>query len=407
VFLFLRNVKATFIPIVTVPISLLGACLFLKMFGFSINILTLLAIVLAIGLVVDDAIVVLENIQRHIDEGKEPAKAALDGAQEIAPAIVAMTLTLTSVYAPLAFITGAVGQLFIEFAVALAGAVLISGFVALTLSPLMCAHTLKPHKTKFLSTLDMMMESMMLSYENRLKKILHFKKTCGILFLLAFGAIMFFVSVLPHETAPKEDRNLIGVYIPPIPGKDIEITDKQVALIEEKIGTILEVLNSLVFMGDWGGNVVLLLKQKDKRKISAQELVEKIRIPVQSIPSIDAFVWNENTGLPTEGDNFGNGRLSLVVSTTDDYTSLFNSVEKLRREFTSHKLFLGLNHDLKLDTPSYSISLDTNLMSSLNLTARQIAKTVEVFSVVTEVLPFRRMVFCTILHYKEILRHGI
>ena len=138
--MFLRNTQATFIPLVTIPISLLGSFLFLKVFGFSINIMTLLAMVLAIGLVVDDAIVMLENIQRHIEKGLPPLQAALQGSKEIGFAIVAMTLTLTSVYAPLAFIQGPMGDLFIEFAVALAGSVLISGVVALTLSPLMCFH---------------------------------------------------------------------------------------------------------------------------------------------------------------------------------------------------------------------------------------------------------------------------
>src|SRR5690606_13543303 len=143
IFFFLRNLRASIIPIVTIPVSLVGACALMYLFGFSINTLTLLAMVLAIGLVVDDAIVVLENIYRHIEEGVPRMQAAIRGAREIGFAVVAMTLTLVTVYAPLAFATGRTGRLFIEFALTLAGAVLVSGFVALTLTPMMCSVLLR------------------------------------------------------------------------------------------------------------------------------------------------------------------------------------------------------------------------------------------------------------------------
>ncbi len=143
IFFFLRSLRATLIPLVTIPVSLIGAFALMYLFGFTINTLTLLALVLAIGLVVDDAIVMLENIFRHVEQGMPPKEAAIAGAREIGFAIIAMTLTLASVYAPLAFAQGRIGRLFIEFALALAGAVLVSGFVALTLSPMMCSLLLR------------------------------------------------------------------------------------------------------------------------------------------------------------------------------------------------------------------------------------------------------------------------
>ena len=143
IFFFLRSVRASLIPIVTIPVSLIGAFGIMFLFGFSINTLTLLAMVLAIGLVVDDAIVVLENIYRHIEEGKSRLEASFIGIREIAFPVIAMTLTLVAVYAPLAFATGRTGRLFIEFALTLAGAVLVSGFVALTLTPMMCSTLLR------------------------------------------------------------------------------------------------------------------------------------------------------------------------------------------------------------------------------------------------------------------------
>src|SRR5204862_4349408 len=147
IFLFLRNLRATLIPLVTIPVSLVGAFTFMYLFGFSVNTLTLLAMVLAIGLVVDDSIVVLENIHRHVEDGMSRLDAALLGAREIAFAVIAMTITLAAVYAPLSFQTGRTGRLFIEFALALSAAVLVSGFVALTLSPMMCSKLLR-HETR-------------------------------------------------------------------------------------------------------------------------------------------------------------------------------------------------------------------------------------------------------------------
>ena len=150
VFVFLRTLRASIIPLVTIPVSLIGAFALMALAGFTINTLTLLALVLAIGLVVDDAIVVLENIFRHIEEGLTPFQAALKGVREISFAVVAMTLTLAAVFAPLAFTPGRTGRLFAEFALTLAGAVIVSGFVALTLTPMMCSkllrHNPKPNR---------------------------------------------------------------------------------------------------------------------------------------------------------------------------------------------------------------------------------------------------------------------
>src|SRR3546814_5188357 len=148
IYFFLHTIRATIIPLVTIPVSLIGACVFMYALGFSINSLTLLSMVLAIGLVVDDAIVVLENIHRHIENGMKPVRAAIVGINEISGAVVAMTLTLAAVYAPVAFSAGRTGKLFTEFALTLAGAVLVSGTVALTLSPMMCSKLMRAHETQ-------------------------------------------------------------------------------------------------------------------------------------------------------------------------------------------------------------------------------------------------------------------
>src|SRR5690606_35359549 len=178
IFLFLGNLRSTLIPVVTIPLSLIGVMIMLLALGYSINLLTLLALVLAIGLVVDDAIVVVENIYRHIEEGMTPFDAALRGAREIAGPVVAMTITRAAVYAPIGFVTGITGALFREFAFTLAGAVIVSGVIALTLTPMMCSKLLKPHSAegqgRFAKFLDRLFDGLRLRYERRLHGALNF-----------------------------------------------------------------------------------------------------------------------------------------------------------------------------------------------------------------------------------------
>lgn len=379
VFLFLRNIKATIIPLITIPISLVGSFLFLKIFGCSINIMTLLAMVLAVGFVVDDAIVVLENIQRHIDEGLSSLEAALKGSKEIGFAIIAMTLTLTSVYAPLTFITGTIGQLFTEFAVALAGSVLISGVVALTLSPLMCAKLLRKNQLHLWPKIDEALDNFTYYYSHLLSKALFYKKSCVCLILGTFGLIIMFTQIIPSETAPKEDRSLIGIYVPTIPGENINTMWQKVQLIENIVKSILEAQHNLVFIGDWGGNVMLPLKPQSLRNRSAQEVVDSIKPFVSKIPSLDVHPWNWDSGLPGVADSMSGGELSLVISTTESYSNLFKIVEAIRKSLDQQNLFQSVVHDLKLDTVSFRINVDTNEMAHLNLTYKQIAKTIEIF----------------------------
>ncbi len=379
VFLFLRNLKATIIPLIAIPISLMGSFLFLKMFGFSINIMTLLAMILAIGLVVDDAMVILENIQRHIEEGLSPLAASIKGSKEIGFAIVAMTLTLTSVYAPLAFISGVNGQLFIEFAVALSGSVLISGLVALSLSPLMCERILRHNAKPLWPQVDCFLERVIQSYQKLLKSFLFQKKISCLLLFISFLSIAFLVKTLPTETAPKEDRNLIGVYIPPIPGKNLDAMEQSVSLVEHEVQSISESAHRLVFMGEWGANVVLPLKPQHLRKHSAQEIIDTVRPALATIPSLDVHPWSEDSGLPGIENGTENDTLSLVLSTTENYTQLFKVAEKIRKQVEAQKRFDKISHNLKLDTPGYEINLDTNQMARLNISSAQIAKTIEVF----------------------------
>ncbi|WP_419420086.1 efflux RND transporter permease subunit [Legionella sp. D16C41] len=379
VFLFLRNLRATIIPLITIPISLLGSLIFLKLFGFSINLMTLLAMVLAIGLVVDDAIIALENIWRHIEEGLEPIQAALKGAQEIGFAIIAMTFTLASVYMPIAFIEGLLGQLFIEFAVALAGSVIISGIVALTLTPLMCAKLIKKNNNHWLPQIDTFLTHLGQKYTSLLNWFLKRNYLSVLAACLFIICSVVFYNLLPSETAPREDRGLIGVYVPPVAGEAIDDLDKKVNSIEQKTNSLSEASNKLTFIGDWGASVILPLKQHAERHRSAEQIRSELKPKFSQFPSIDPMVWSWDTGLPGN-DNAGSGsELTLVISTPDSYRQLFASLEKLKKYLDSSKYFESSSYDLRLDSLGYQIDLDNNAIAKLGLSAAQIAKTIEVF----------------------------
>lgn len=347
VFVFLRSFRATLIPLVTIPISLVGSIILLKIFGFSINTITLLAMVLAIGLVVDDA-------------------------------IVAMTLTLASVYAPIAFIQGAVGQLFIEFAVALAGSVFISGVVALTLSPLMCGKILRPKTNRLFPKIDHYLAMLEIFYEKALAQSLRWPK---LVFTVAGGAFismpLLFIH-LPSEIAPKEDRGMIGVFLPPIPGKDVRAFEPYIQEIEAKVKDIPEAKGYLAFMGEWGANVVVSLKPHEERAISAETLVNHIRPQMEVLPSVDAYTWSWESGLPGLDDAVNGMELTLAISTIGSYRHLFDTVDALRKTLDKKKIFESVRHDLSLDTPGYSIALDSNSVSRLGLSSFQISKMIEV-----------------------------
>ena len=251
VFLFLRNVRATLIPVVTIPASLLGAFAIMYMLGFTINTLTLLAMVLAIGLVVDDAIVVLENIYRHIEEGMLPMAAAFQGSKEIGFAVIAMTLTLAAVYAPIGFMSRTTGRLFTEFAWALAGAVIVSGFVALTLSPMMCSRMLTQHAShgRLYNFVERLLVGLTNGYRSALRKTLKVRPLVLVLGAI-FAASIFVFKTLKPELSPVEDRGtVISFFIGP-EGATLNFMDKYARRYEEMFAKVPEAEAFFVVAGN-------------------------------------------------------------------------------------------------------------------------------------------------------------
>ena len=379
IFLFLRTFRATLIPLVTIPISLLGAFGLMAALGFSINTITLLAMVLAIGLVVDDAIVVLENIYRHIEEGMAPLEAARKGSREIAFAVLAMTITLASVYTPIIFLEGTIGQLFYEFCLTLVCAVIVSGFVALTLSPMMCSKILKPNTHKRFAKIDEGLQKIESFYERHLPTFLNHPRILGasLVGVLLISALIY--HQLPQELAPNEDRGIIGVHFPPMPGASKATLNHYVEQGETIAAQIPESLNVLAFLGSWGGNIPIMLQPWSKRDRSASEVEQDLREKIAEIPTVVANVWNWNQSLPGTENGGKPSSISFVVQSSKDYMDLFTTMEKLKAVFEGHPLFEEVEHDLQLNAPGYRVELNELKATLAGLDREQISKALEVY----------------------------
>jgi multidrug efflux pump len=297
IFLFLRSLRATIVPLVTIPVSLIGACALMYVLGFSVNTLTMLAVVLAIGLVVDDAIVMLENIFRHIEAGMPPLQAAFQGSREIGTAIVAMTLTLAAAYAPIAFMTGATGRLFTEFALTLAGAVLVSGFVALSLTPMMCAKLLR-HQARhgmLYNAIEWVLQGATSGYQRLLRGLLKVRPLVLLVGLAVAGASWFLVGALKNELAPFEDQgSVITIFLAP-EGATIDYTDKYARQIEGILSAVPEGERYFVVAGYPSvsrGIAFLRLKPWAERGRSQQAIVAEVGPKLFGVPGVLAFAIN-------------------------------------------------------------------------------------------------------------------
>lgn len=378
IFLFLRSWRAVLIPLVTIPVSLIGAFALMYMFGFTINTLTLLAMVLAIGLVVDDAIVMLENIYRHVEEGMPPFEAALKGSKEIGFAIVAMTLTLAAVYVPLAFSTGRTGKLFVEFALTLAGAVLVSGFTALTLSPMMSSKLLKTNEQhgRFYLAGERVLRSLDNGYRRVLAGALRWKWIVVGAGVAVFAAAALLFTLLPKELAPQEDQGLvIGFGIAP-EGSTVEYTDKYARQMENifaktphvdryfQIVGFPSITQTIGFVGlqDWS-----------QRDMKSSDLQGMLFPQFMSIPGVMAFPV-----LPPPLGQEGFGQpVSFVVQTTGSWEELGATVGKLMAKMAQNPQLTNPDTDLKLDKPQLKIDVNRDKVASVGSNVAAVGRTLE------------------------------
>ncbi|WP_313915108.1 efflux RND transporter permease subunit [Tahibacter sp.] len=392
IFLFLRSARATLIPIVTIPVSLIGAFAVMYLFGFSINTLTLLAMVLAIGLVVDDAIVMLENIYRHIEEGMPPMQAALKGSREIGFAIVAMTLTLAAVYVPLAFSTGRTGRLFIEFALTLAGAVIVSGFTALTLSPMMCSRLLK-HSEKHGKAYEFgekVLNGLQRGYEGGLRWSLRRRAIVfGAAAVVFAGLVSIFAfKLLPNELAPSEDQGLvIGFGMAP-EGATPDYTDgyaKQMEAMYAKMDGVDRYFQIVGF--PTVTQTVGFVGLKDWSERAPASTYQGMLFPqFMNIPGVLAFpVLPPSLG----ADDFGQP-ISFIVQTTGTWEDLEKISDGLLAKIRQNPQLTNADSDLKLNKPQLRIEMDRDKVATVGASVDEVGRTLESLLGGRQVTRFKR-----------------
>jgi multidrug efflux pump len=381
IFFFLRSLRATVIPIVTIPVALVGAFALMYFMGFTINTLTLLAMVLAIGLVVDDAIVMLENIFRHIEDGMPRRQAAIAGSREIGFAIVAMTLTLTSVFAPLAFATGRTGRLFIEFALTLAGAVLVSGFVALTLSPMMCSLLLR-HQDKH-SRVYNLVEGWIVAltggYRTALTWTLRHRALVVGLWFVVLGAGAFVFMQLKSELAPTEDRGVVFGVVTAPQGSTPQYTGDMIRPIEDLYRDIPEAVAYTAISGYptvVDGTAVLRLKPWEARTRKQQAIAEELRPALAAIPGAMVFVLNP----PSLGQSFRSTPIDYIVMSQVSYPDLARIVDRMLEEVRAkHPFVQNLQTDLRLNTPEVRVNIKRDKLSDIGVPVDTLGRTLETY----------------------------
>ncbi len=378
IFFFLRTFRASLIPLVTIPVSLIGAFAFLYLFGFSINTLTLLAMVLAIGLVVDDAIVVLENTYRHIENGLKPIDAAIKGTREVAFAVIAMTLTLVTVYAPLAFATGRTGRLFTEFALALSSAVLVSGFVALTLTPVMCSRLLKQEKKHgaIYNGIERFLKAMTRGYRKTLTMALDHRAVVMLIGLMFAASSVFFFTNLRSELAPVEDRGVIFGVISAPEGATLGYTAANAFKVDEIYADIPEAAARQLVIGFpnvTDGFAILRLKPWEERERSQQEIANELFPKFMQLPGIRAFPTNP----PSFGLRATSRPIEFVVMSQVPYAELYDMVNEFIDALRPYPGLGNVDTDLRMNTPELRVTVDRDKLADLGIDVASVGRTLE------------------------------
>jgi len=363
---------------VTIPVSLIGAFAIMYMLGFSVNTLTLLAMVLAIGLVVDDAIVVLENVYRHIEEGKTPLQASFLGVREIAFAVIAMTLTLVAVYAPLAFATGRTGRLFIEFALTLAAAVLVSGFVALTLTPMMCSKLLRPHSKpgRISQGIENFLVWLTRAYRRLLLRALRWRALVLLLGLAVAGASGVLFSVIKSELAPIEDRGVIFGIVSAPEGATLDYTLQSVQRIEELYRGIPEMEGNQSIIGFptvTDSFAILRLKPWEERSRSQQSIARELQPSFAAIPGARAFPTNP----PSLGQRATSKPVEFVIMSQAPYAELAEIVDTFLAGLKDYPGLQNIDTDLRLNTPEIRIDVDRDKLADTGVSVETVGRTLE------------------------------
>ena len=383
IFLFLGSIRSVLIPAVTVPLSLIGALFLMLVMGFTINLLTLLAMVLAIGIVVDDAIIVLENIHRHIEEGLSPHEAAIKGARELAWPVVAMTTTLVAVYLPIGFQGGLTGVLFTEFAFTLAGSVLLSGVIALTLSPMMSSKILKPHeeggKGRLEAWLDDRFERLRHNYRRRLHGALETKSVILVFGVIVLVSCVFLYITAPKEPAPLEDEGFIFAIASADPTATLDYVERYTGEIDRIAREIPEIQDYFLFNGGFGTTgggasplamAGFVLKPWSGRDRSTNAVLQQELQPkMAEIAGLNVFALVPPS-LPSAG---GDGGGEFIIGGVGDLSQLSELADRILEKAMASKRFIFLDKDLKIDKPQIEVHIDREKAASLGIDMRTLA----------------------------------
>jgi len=373
IFLFLGNLRSTIIPVVTIPLSLVGVMFVLLALGYSINLLTLLALVLAIGLVVDDAIVVVENIHRHIEEGMQPYDAAITGAREIAVPVISMTITLAAVYAPIGFVAGLTGALFREFAFTLAGAVVVSGIIALTLSPMMASKLLKAEhgSGRFVRILDRVFGSLRRRYEGRLHRTLDRRPVTIMVLVVVMAATAIMYMTSQSELAPEEDQGILFNVVKTPQPANLDYLEQATAQLGKVFETVPEkehvfTINGLndvhqAFSG-------ILFKPWEERKRTQKQILAGLQGKVAGIANAQVFTFP----LPSLPGSRGGASVQFVITTTADYPQLAQVLDRLKTEAQKSGMFIFIDADLRFETPQIEMKIDHDKANRLGIKMQDI-----------------------------------
>ncbi len=379
IFLFLRNVSSTVIPSLALPMSIVGTFAFMYMFGYSVDNISLMALTLAVGFVVDDAIVMLENITRHLEMGKTPMQATLDGSKEISFTIVSMTISLIAVFIPVLFMGGILGRLLHEFAVVIMVAVLISGFVSLTLTPMMCARILKPHREqkhgRIYNFTERAFDGLKNSYDVTLRLALEFRRTVMVIFFGVVVATGYLFTHMPKGFLPSEDSGQLFC----ITEAPQDISFEAMTELQGKVADIIrrdpnvEALMSFVGASGFSpsmnqGRMTITLKPRDKRK-SADEIVRSLRPKLQGIVGIKAFV--QNVPSIRIGGQLTKSPYQYVIQGANT-EQLYQWVPRIEAKLKSLSTLTDVASDLQITRPQVTVEIDREKASALGVSAQQI-----------------------------------
>jgi len=376
IFLFLGSFRAVVIPIVTIPLSLVGAGMIMAALGFSLNLLTLLAMVLAIGLVVDDAIVVVENVYRHIEQGRTPAQAALIGAREIASPVISMTLTLAAVYAPIGFLGGVTGALFREFAFTLAGAVLISGIVAVKLSPMMCSLLLSREMLhgRFVRVVDRVFSRLAEWYGRRLERSLDYRPVTALFGAAVLVSLVFMYLNTKSELAPEEDQGVLFAVTKAPQYSNLDYADAYDLKLDQALNSLPETFLRFIVNGNLGPNqgiAGVILKPWGERARSAQQLKPLLQQKVSAVEGLSAFVFS----LPPLPATIGGLPIQMVIYSPGDYKTIYLEMEKIKAAARKSGMFIVVDSDLAFNQPVIHVKIDRSKANDLGITMQSIGDT--------------------------------